>query len=74
MIPPGAQQLSPREAQALALVVNGARTVRSISGPLDCSPSTALLALRKLRLLGLVTWDGSKAATIRPCVEMTPIR
>lgn len=70
-IPLNAVRLSQRERIAFATVLYGGhsvRTVQQVCG--DLSPSTAHVALSRLKRLGLVTWTEGQKGTLRPAVRV----
>jgi DNA-binding IclR family transcriptional regulator len=61
-------------ARALLALVGGAQTVRQVADTAGMSYATAWRYLVVLRRIGLVSWESGKDGTLRPMVQVIPIK
>ena len=76
-IPPGAVRLTLLERHVLDVIYTGNApqlSVRGIGAEVGRSPEVVHRVLRRLRDLGLVTWERRAQGTLRPATRPVPVR
>lgn len=73
-LPGGGVRLSDTRLGVLVAVCTQRHpTVRSVAMYVGRDVETTYRHLERLREVGLVTWDGHKSGTLRPCVRIVPV-